>query len=143
MKTTTELPVKTNKGANITAWILQILLAGMFIMTGAMKTLTPIEQLAASLPWAADVPAALVRFIGLAELLGGLGLVLPSLLKIKTKLTPIAAIGIVLIMVFASIFHISRGETGVIGMNLILAALAGVVAWLRLKKAPLRDKNAK
>ena len=143
MKTTTELPVKKNKGANITAWILQILLGGMFIMTGAMKTFTPIEQLAASLPWAADVPATLVKFIGLAELLGGLGLILPSLLKIKTKLTPIAAIGIVLIMVFASIFHISRGETGVIGMNLILAALAGVVAWLRLKKAPLRDKNAK
>jgi putative oxidoreductase len=143
MKTTTELPAMKNKAANITAWILQVLLGAMFIMTGAMKTLTPIEQLAGSLPWVNDVPAGLVRFIGLSELLGGLGLILPSLLKIKTKLTPIAALGIVLIMVFASLFHISRGETGVIGMNFILAALAGLVAWLRFKKAPLRDKNAK
>jgi putative oxidoreductase len=143
MKTTAELPVKKNKAANITAWILQILLGGMFIMTGAMKTFTPVEQLAGSLPWVTQVPLALVKFIGLAELLGGLGLILPSLLKIKTKLTPIAAIGIVLIMIFASIFHISRGETNVIGMNFILAALAGLVARLRLKKTPLRDKNVK
>jgi len=140
---TTELTVKKNNAANITAWVLQILLGGMFIMTGAMKTFTPIEQLAESLPWVTQVPLALVKFIGTAELLGGLGLILPSLLKIKTKLTPVAAIGIVLIMIFASIFHISRGENSVIGMNLILAVLAGVVAWLRLKKAPLRDKNVK
>jgi len=112
-------------------------------MTGAMKTFTPIEQLAASLPWAAEVSSGLVRFIGLAELLGGLGLILPSLLKIKPILTPISAIGIIAIMIFAAIFHITRGETGVIGMNIIMAALSGLVAWIRLKKAPIADKKAK
>ncbi len=145
MRTTTaevtaQVTVNKSKAANITAWILQVVLALMFIMTGTMKTLFPIDQLAASLPWVNDVSAGLVRFIGLSELLGGLGLILPALLKYKTKLTAFAAIGIVLVMIAASAFHISRGENSVIGINIILAALAGLVAWLRLKKTPLQDK---
>jgi putative oxidoreductase len=65
------------------------------------------------------------------------------MLRIKTKLTLIAAIGISLIMVFAAIFHLSRGESNAIGMNIILGGLAGLVTWLRLKKAPLQDKVSK
>ena len=140
---TAELTLKKSKGANITAWTLQVVLSLMFIMTGAMKSFLPVEQLSASLPWVAEVPGGLVRFIGLAELLGGFGLILPSLFKIKTRLTPLAALGIVSVMVAASIFHVVRGEMGVIGMNIVLAGLAGTVAWLRLNKAPLQDKVRK
>ena len=130
------------KGANILVWALQILLASMFLMTGAMKIYQSINQLATSLPWVGDVPAGLVRFIGMAELLAGLGLLLPSILKYKTFLTPLAALGIVLIMISASFFHITRGETGVIGMNAILALIALYIAWARYKKVPIYDRSS-
>ena len=130
-----------NKTTNIIVWVLQVVLATMFLMTGAMKTFQPISQLAASLPWVNDVPAGLVRFIGVSELLAGIGLLLPSILKYKTFLTALAALGIVLIMIGASIFHISRGETSVIGMNAVLALIALYIAWARIKKVPLQDRS--
>jgi hypothetical protein len=92
------------------------------------------------LPWATEVPAAMVRFIGLSELLGGLGLLLPSILRIKPQLTPWAAIGLVAVQVLAAIFHLSRGESGVIGVNVLFIALAAFVAWGRMKKAPISAK---
>jgi uncharacterized membrane protein YphA (DoxX/SURF4 family) len=131
----------TNKTTNIIAWTLQILLGAMFLMTGVMKSIQPLDQLATSLPWVKDASVAFVRFIGVAELLAGLGLILPSVLKYKTFLTPLAALGVVLIMIGATVFHISRGETGVIGMNIIIAALAIYVAWARYKKAPIYDRS--
>jgi putative oxidoreductase len=109
-------------------------------MSGFMKVAQPIEQLSQMLPWASEVPAALVRFIGISEVLGGLGLLLPALLRIKPQLTVWAALGLVAVMVFASIFHISRGEFSAIGMNLILAAVALFVAWGRAKKAPIQPR---
>ena len=131
-----------NKTTNIIAWILQILLGAMFLMTGLMKSFQPINELATSLPWVKDVSAGFVRFVGISELLAGLGLILPSVLKYKTFLTPLAALGIILIMIGAAAFHISRGETGVIGMNLILAVMALYVAWARHKKAPIYDRSS-
>jgi uncharacterized membrane protein YphA (DoxX/SURF4 family) len=124
----------SSKGLHITLWIGQILLAGMFIMSGFMKVAQPIEQLAQMLPWASQVPEALVRFIGISELLGGIGLLLPFLLRIKPHLTALAALGLVAVMLFASIFHATRGEFSAIGMNMIVALIAGFVAWGRFKK---------
>ncbi|PSR56159.1 hypothetical protein AHMF7605_22960 [Adhaeribacter arboris] len=139
---TTSLPnTKSSKGLHIVLWILQVALAGMFIMAGFMKLTTPVEQLGTQMAWVKDVSAGLVRFIGASELLGGLGLVLPSLLRIKPWLTPLAAIGLALIMFLAAIFHISRGETGALGINFILAALAIFIAWGRSKKAPIHTRN--
>ena len=106
-----------------------------------MKVSQPIDQLSKMLPWTAQVSEALVRFIGVAEILGALGLILPSLLRIQPKLTPIAAVGLALVMLFAAAFHISRGETPAIGMNFVLIALAAFVAWGRFKKAPIAAKN--
>jgi len=130
-----------SKGWNITLWILQVLLAAMFLMAGAMKLSQPIDQLSQSLPWAAQVPEMLVRFIGAAELLGALGLILPSLLRIQPKLTPIAAVGLALVQLFAIAFHVSRGENGVIGMNFLILLIALIVAWGRFKKAPIVPKR--
>ena len=131
-----------SKALHITLWILQVILAAMFLMSGFMKLSQPIDQLSKMLPWAAQVPEALVRFIGVAEVLGAVGLILPSLLRIQPKLTPIAAVGLALVMLFAVVFHISRGETPMIGMNFILIAIAAFIAWGRFKKAPIAPKSA-
>jgi uncharacterized membrane protein YphA (DoxX/SURF4 family) len=132
----------SSKGLHITLWIVQVLLGAMFIMAGGMKSFQPIPELAKMLPWAGAVPSGLVRFIGLSELLGGLGLLLPSLLRILPNLTPLAAWGLALIQVLAALFHISRGESSVIGMNLVLLLLAVFIAWGRTKKVPILTKIA-
>jgi len=131
---------KPSKALNISLWVAQILLAGMFIMAGAMKTFTPIEELGANAPWVKEMPN-LVRFIGVSELLGGLGLILPSLLRIKPILTPIAAVGIVIIMILAALYHAKMGEFGSIGFTVVIALLAAFVAWGRFKKAPILPRS--
>lgn len=103
-------------------------------MAGFTKVSTPIEELTTMMPWVADMPLAVVRFIGASEILGALGLLLPSLLRIKPVLTPVAAAGLVTVMVLAALFHATRGEFSAIGFNFVLASLAAVVAWGRFKK---------
>ena len=133
-------PQNSSKALHITLWIAQVLLAGMFLMSGFMKVSQPIDQLSQMLPWASQVPSGLVRFIGISELLGGLGLILPALLRIKPQLTALAAVGLATVMLFALLFHISRGEFSAIGMNLVIALIALFIAWGRTKKAPIQPK---
>jgi uncharacterized membrane protein YphA (DoxX/SURF4 family) len=116
---------------NIALWIAQILLAGMFIMAGTMKAFA-YEKAKEKLPWAKDFSEGFVRFIGLAELLGGIGLILPGALGIAPILTGIAAIGIALIMLFAAVFHAKRKENQAIGMNVIVLIIAVFVVVGRL-----------
>ena len=129
------------KALHIILWTAQIILGGMFIMAGVMKSSQPIIDLSKSVPWTANVPLALVRFIGVSELLGGIGLILPALFRIKPILTPVAAIGILIIMVFAMLYHIINGETNVIGINVAFALLAAFIAWGRMKKAPIYSRS--
>lgn len=131
----------STKKMNIALWIVQLLLAAMFLMAGANKLFQSTEELAKMLPWVTDVPMAMVKFIGISELLGGLGLLLPSLLRIKPILTPFAAMGLALVMILASFFHISRGEFSVIGMNFVFMAMAIFIAWGRMKKVPISSKS--
>jgi uncharacterized membrane protein YphA (DoxX/SURF4 family) len=131
---------KNNKAINIIIWIAQVLLAALFIMAGLMKATQPAEALSEALPWVTSTPIAMVRFIGMSEILGALGLILPSLLRIKPSLTVYAASGLVVVMVLASIFHASRGEFSAIGMNVILGGIAAFIAWGRSKKAPIPAK---
>ncbi|HYC92879.1 MAG TPA: DoxX family protein [Thermoanaerobaculia bacterium] len=128
------------RGLNIVLALVQIVLAFAFGAAGLMKLTQPIEALAASMPWVSAVPSALVRFIGLAELAGALGLILPWLTRIKPQLISLAAIGLILVMVLASAFHLSRGEAGAIPVNVVLAALAAFVAWGRSKAAPIQPR---
>lgn len=132
---------KNNKTLNIALWVAQVLLAAMFLMAGIMKATQPIEQLGTSLPWVNDVSSGLVRFIGISELLGGIGLLLPALLRIKPMLTPLAALGIFTIMVFAFVYHITKGEYEALGFNVILAAIAFFIAWGRYKEVPVQPKS--
>jgi uncharacterized membrane protein YphA (DoxX/SURF4 family) len=123
-------------------WIVQILLALAFVAAGFMKLTAPVEQLAQTMIWVSDVPVWLVRFIGLAELAGGLGLILPALTRIQPQLTPLAAAGLALDMFLAAIFHLTRGEFGFIVPNLVLLALAAFVAYGRWKLVPIAPKGA-
>jgi putative oxidoreductase len=137
----TTVETKKSKPLNISLWVAQFLLAAMFLMAGVMKSTQPIDQLSAMIPWTKDVPLGLVRFIGAMELLAGVGLLLPSILRIKPILTPSAATGLVCVQAFAVVFHISRGEAATaVPMNLFLLALAVFVAWGRFKKSTIQPK---
>ncbi|MFY0654661.1 MAG: DoxX family protein [Cyclobacteriaceae bacterium] len=131
--------MKQSKGLNIALWVAQGLLAAAFLMAGFMKITTPIDELAANgMSFVNVFSEGMVRFIGVSEVLGGIGLILPALLRIKPVLTPIAAIGLAVVMVLAAIYHISVGEPPV--PNIILLALASFVGWGRIKKAPIQPK---
>jgi len=112
---------------NVTLWIVQILLGLMFLMAGSMKAFS-YEKAKASLPWVKDSTKGLVTFIGVVELLGGLGLILPYAFGIAPILTPIAALGLGVVMILATGLHAKRKEYQGIGMNIILLALALFVA---------------
>lgn len=116
---------------NTTLWVVQIILGLAFIIFGAMKALQ-YEKAKASLPWVKDSSKGMVTFIGVTELLGGLGLILPSATGIVPILTPIAALGLGLVMILAAGLHVKRKENQAIGMNIILLALAIFVAIGRL-----------
>jgi putative oxidoreductase len=129
-----------SRGIHIALWIVQVLLALNFGFAGFMKSTQPIEALVERLVWPGALPEALVRFIGVCELLGALGLILPAATRIKPVLTPLAAAGLATIMLLASVFHLSRGEARVVPINLVLGGLALFVAWGRRKKAPIAPR---
>jgi len=122
---------------NIALWIVQGLLALAFLLAGSMKAFAPLNTVRKNMSWANDVGVPFVRFIGVAELLGGIGLILPAITGIQSWLTIAAALGLVLVMVSASIFHASRREYQNIGMNVVLLLLAAFVVLGRWTLAPL------
>jgi uncharacterized membrane protein YphA (DoxX/SURF4 family) len=113
----------------------------MFVMAGVAKSTQPIADLAQQMVWPGDVPAGLVRFIGVSELLGGLGLVVPAATRIKPWLTPLAAVGLVTVMALAAVFHVTRGEFPAIAFNTVLGGIAAFIAWGRFKKAPIAPRG--
>lgn len=130
----------TPKVLNISLWILQFLLATTLIWAALMKLGKPPRELAVMWPWAGEVSPALVRLTGIADLIGGLGLILPALLRIKPVLTPVAALGVVGLMICAGVFHLMRGEASQIGFNSVVAGIAALVAWGRFRKARLASR---
>lgn len=128
-----------SKGMHIGLWIAQALVALMLLWGAYAKLFQSTEEAAMMMPWAADNPG-LFKFTGIIDLLGGLGLLLPAALRIKPKLTVYAAYGTMLLMVAGSIFHISRGENELIGMNIVILAIAAFIAWGRSKKAVITAK---
>ncbi len=126
-----------SKALHIGLWIIQALLAAAFLMGGGMKLAAPIEELQAQMPWVAGAMGGAVRFIGLVEVLGALGLILPAATRIQPKLTPLAATGLLVVMVLAAATHIARGEFPMITVNIVLGGLAAFVAWGRFGKAAI------
>jgi hypothetical protein len=131
---------KPSKVLNSFLWVAQIILAAILIWAATLKLFQPVEKLAVMWPWVAQVPFMLLKFTGIVDLLGALGLILPAFLRIKPKLTPITAIAIIVLMICASIFHISRGEASEIGVNIAFAIIAAFIAWGRLVRVPIIPK---
>lgn len=118
---------------NIILWIVQVLAAASFIMAGGMKLMTPHDALAAQMTWVNYFPAFVPKVIGTFEVLGALGLILPSLLRIKPMLTPLAALGLALLMAGAFITHLVLGEFAMSLPSLVLGLMAAFIAWGRYK----------
>lgn len=116
---------------NVFLWIVAGLLALGFLGAGAMKLSQPREKLRANMAWVEDFSAPMVKFIGAMEVLGALGLILPAATGIAPILTPVAAVGLAVIMLGAIVTHAKRKEYPMIGINAVLLILAVVVAWGR------------
>lgn len=129
-----------SKSLNISLWVLQILLAGLFIMAGASKLFTPLEDQRTAMEWAKHTSDGAIYFAGLAEILGGLGLILPALLRIMPWLTSLAALGLAIVMLLAAALNGSIGESNAIMPTILIAGIALFVAWGRYKKAPISAK---
>ena len=137
-----DLAAVRSKGLHIALWIVQALLSIFFLLAGVAHALLPIAQAAKNAPWAADLPVPLVKFIGIAELAGSVGVVLPALLRTLPTLTPLAATGLFVMMALAIPFHISRGESHIIGMHTVVAILAAFVAWGRFRAARIPPRSS-
>jgi uncharacterized membrane protein YphA (DoxX/SURF4 family) len=110
-------------------WSLQVLLALLFLFAGSMKLLTPIEVMAAQMT--VPLPGWFLQFIGVAECAGALGLILPGLLRIKRALTPLAACGLLLIMLGATVVTILGGDVLPALFPLLTGLLCATVASTR------------
>lgn len=113
-------------------WTVQGLLALLFLWAGGIKLVLPLEQLTGPIP----LPGWFVRFIGVAEVLGALGLILPGLLGIRPGLTPLAAVGLVVIMIGATAVTLWGGDVAAALISLVVGLLAAFVAYGRWRLAP-------
>jgi uncharacterized membrane protein YphA (DoxX/SURF4 family) len=118
-------------------WIVQGLLALLFLFAGGMKLVQPIEVLTEQMP----LPGLFVRFIGVAEVLGAIGLILPGLLRIRPGLTPLAAAGLVIIMIGATVLTLAGGEVALALIPLVVGLLSAFVAYGRWRLAPHRGSS--
>jgi uncharacterized membrane protein YphA (DoxX/SURF4 family) len=117
---------------NVALWVIQALLAAGYLAAGIMKSTQPLDQLGKRMPWVSQVPAGLVRFVGIAEVLGAIGLVLPLATGVLPWLTVAAAVGLIVVQVLAAVFHATRNELVSIPMNVVFLLLAAFVAYGRV-----------
>jgi hypothetical protein len=118
-------------------WIVQGLLALLFLFVGGMKLVLPLEQLTGPVP----LPGLFMRFIGVAEVLGAIGLILPGLLRIRPGLTPLAAAGLVIIMIGAIGLTLVGGEVVLALIPLMVGLLLAFVAYGRWRLVPHRGSS--
>lgn len=122
---------------NIVLWVIQVVLAVFFGAAGLGKVLQPKDKLAARMAWVEDFSPASIRLIGVLEVLGAVGLILPGVTGILPILTPLAAVGLALTMAGAAYTHFRRNETSLAIGNIVLLVLAGFVAYGRFVLLPL------
>jgi uncharacterized membrane protein YphA (DoxX/SURF4 family) len=122
---------------NITRWIIQVLLALTFIFTGGIKLVMPMEEMLKQMPIA--LPPAFLIFTGIVEVLGGLGVILPWLLNVRPRLTPLAAAGLVIVMIGAVVYTVAAGDQVSALMPAVVGLLAAFVAWGRWRAMPARS----
>lgn len=125
---------------SISLWIAQVLLALLLAPTGLWKLLTPATELGAKFPWMSQVSPAFLHLTAVADLLCGVGVLLPSLTRVKPGLTIVAALGGAALMASAITFHLSRGEAANTPFNFVVLGLALFVAWGR-RRAPVATRS--
>src|SRR2546427_1132335 len=118
-------------------WIVQGLLAAIFLFAGGAKLVLPLDQLTGPVA----LPGLLLRFIGVCEVLGALGLILPGLLRIRPGLTPLAATGLVIIMIGATVITLVAGEIVPALISLVVGALAAFVAPIMMITSPVAARS--
>ncbi len=118
---------------NIVLWIIQVLLAALFLFAGVMKLILPIEEMTKQMA----MPGLFLRFLGVAEVLGALGLILPGLFRVKTWLTPLAAAGLMIIVIGATVITLMMGGGATALVPLVTTLLTAFVAYGRWRLAPL------
>jgi uncharacterized membrane protein YphA (DoxX/SURF4 family) len=119
-------------------WVVQVLLALVFLFSGIMKLVLPLDQMQGPV----TLPGPFLRFIGVVETLGGLGLLLPGLLGIRPRLTPLAAAGLVVIMIGATAIGLIAGDVVMALIPLAVGLLAAFVAYGRWRLVPHRSRGA-
>jgi DoxX-like protein len=130
---------RSSKRTNASLWTIQALLALVFLFAGGMKLVVPIEMLKGPVA----LPGAFMRFIGVCETLGALGLILPGVFRIRTALTPLAASGLVIIMIGATTVTLIGGLVAPALVPVIVGTLASLVAYGRWRVAPLAVRPAR
>jgi uncharacterized membrane protein YphA (DoxX/SURF4 family) len=116
---------------DVVLWIIAGLLALAFLGAGLTKLIQPKEKLATTMGWVDDFSPGAVKLIGALEVLAAIGLVLPAALDVVPVLVPLAAVGLIALMLGAAVTHARRKETPMIAINVVLLVLAVVVAWGR------------
>lgn len=138
---TAQLAARPSRVLIVGLWVAQLVVCVQFVGIGLMKLTSPIPKLAAMMAWTGELPELFVRAIGLIDVAGGVGILLPALLRIRPGLTTAAALGCTVLQVLALSFHLSRGELAVTPLNLVLLALSAFVLWGRGRKAPIAPRR--
>jgi uncharacterized membrane protein YphA (DoxX/SURF4 family) len=128
----------SGRRAHIALWIVQVLLALLFLVAGASKLVMSVEEMTRDVP----LPGAFLRFLGVAELAGAAGLILPGLLGIRPGLTPLAAAGLVIIMIGATVITAATMGLGLALIPAVVGVLAAFVAYGRWGQVPLAERSA-
>ena len=118
---------------NTVFWVIQGIVAAMFAMAGIMKSTQTKEKLEPKVPWVKDFALGTVRLIGISELLGAVGLIVPQLTGIVPILTPVAASCLVLVMVMAMVYHFRKQEFKEMAFNATLLILSAAIAYYRFE----------
>jgi uncharacterized membrane protein YphA (DoxX/SURF4 family) len=124
---------------NIALWIAQALLAAIFLFAGGMKLVLPIEEMTKQMP--IPLPGWFLRFTGIVEVLGAIGVILPWLLRIRPGLTPLAAAGLVIVMIGATVYTLAAGDFASAPIPLVVGILAAFVAYGRWRLTPPSSRS--
>jgi uncharacterized membrane protein YphA (DoxX/SURF4 family) len=124
---------------NASLWTAQTLLALLFLFAGVFKLITPAAEMAKQSP----LPVAFIQFIGICEVLGGFGLILPGLTRIRTGLTPLAAAGLVIIMIGAVVVTVATAPVTMAILPVVTGGVATFVAYGRWRVAPLSQSSSR
>ena len=124
---------------NILLWVLQVIFGVYFIVVGVTHFIVP-EGLPAQMEWMYEMSDTMHVIVGIAEILGGLGLILPAATRIRPELTVWAALGLVAVMVGAIVYHVAREEWASVPTNVVIAAIVGFIAYGRARLEPIEPR---